>query len=871
MNISSSIECIYVMLKKYTFLFLSFSLAFVITSCHNDVGEVNPGTEQSNPITIPLQFGEVEGELFGYVFDNDNNPVAGAKVEIYSGETTTNEFGVFTFIDSKLDPQGTFVRVEKSGYLLGSDFVYPNSDGKGTARIKMLKVINESGFQASEGGTIQFINGGSITFSPSSLIRNNGSIYDGAVRSTAYRLSPIDPELGSQMSGGLVGIDKQGRHRVLSTYGILAVELRGFDNQKLKLKSDKVAQLSLPIDDEIQNFVEDVVPVWNFDFQDGLWHEYITTSNDGQQFSTSINTLGYWNIAIPSAVSQVCGRLIYTNELPAKNYTVQVINNGLPSRIGVTDQDGYFCGKVPLGENLNIQIMHPTCGEVLKEIIRGPFEDVGTIGDIVIEIEEKYLSGTIECTGELNSNSTIIVKSNNQTNVFYPNANGSFNINLEEIVCGTNSSFSIFAYDNSSEMASTTLDLTTNISESIKLEVCTSECLAERVFEYEKEDYCTDGEYSRVTIKVTNGSGEYTYEWQNGSTDEFINDPTSGNTICVNVVDEVTGCVYSFCDEVSSYERLNIESIRALNTECLITSGVIDLELVGGKQPLQYNWTGPNGYTSIEAQIEDLAPGTYTLMIQDGGNCEVQETVEVYDVTTPIQSSKEDFCDLSIITIEEIDGYMPYTYNWSAGNPQGNELYVYTPGVYNLTMTDANLCTRSLSLTISKAGSLPKINPEYNCDVGIVTFSDMQVGFDYYYQPFGTNDKIPVNMVQGNIEIAIIESGYRFEIGSENSNFSNCFIEESIELPRFDGLQIGDITSPTCEMCEDGHINFDIDVDENCQNCTPGDGIVIRSEDGVDVTESNELNQLENGEYYVVVLDGNTGCYIAHSPVVLEQ
>ena len=101
--------------------------------------------------------------------------------------------------------------------------VYPNSNGQGTARIKMLKVINEPSFEASEGGVINITGGGTITFPPSSLIRGNGSIYDGIVKSTVYKLSPSDSEFGVEMSGGLLGIDNKGRHRVLSTYGMLAI------------------------------------------------------------------------------------------------------------------------------------------------------------------------------------------------------------------------------------------------------------------------------------------------------------------------------------------------------------------------------------------------------------------------------------------------------------------------------------------------------------------------------------------------------------------------------------------------------------------------------------------------------------------------
>lgn len=842
----------------------------LVMSCHNDIGDVNPDTEQTNQTTVPLVFNEIEGDLIGYIFDDSNSPIIGANVSIYSGATTTNEFGVFIFKDTKLDPQGTFVKVEKSGYLLGSDLVYPNSNGKGTAKIMMLKIRNVESFQASDGGTIEIEGGGTITFPPSSLIRANGSTYDGIVKSTAYRISSNDPELGVRMSGGLLGLDNKGRHRVLSTYGVMVVELRGFDNQKLRLKSDKVADLIFPIDNELQNFVENDVPAWSFNFDDGLWHENIITSNDKQNFYVSINTLGYWNMALSSGISQVCGKLIYDNQLPAENYEVQIINNGLPSRIGITDHDGFFCGKVPLGENLKFQVLHPICGGIIKELNLDPFEDVGTIGDVVIEVDEIYISGTIECNGELNENSTIIIVSNGLTNIFYPNANGAFSINLEAISCNSSSSFSIFAYNDDTETASEILELSSNSSEPLTLDVCDEVCTAELVFTYVKDDYCTDGEYNRVLVEVLNGSEDYTYEWQDGSANSFFNDPSSGGEVCVSVKDIVTGCDYFLCDEVSSHKRLSIESMYASNTECLLTSGFIVLDVAGGREPLTYEWEGPDGFTSNDAEVKDLSPGIYTVIIKDDSGCDVTESVIVQEVTTQFELMTEDFCNATRIIIQDIDGYKPYTYKWSVEGETGDELYVYTAGNYGVTITDANLCIRSNSVVLANIGTLPEISPAYNCDAGIITFSDMEEGFDYYYQSFGSSDKIPINMVNGKLDVSIIEAGYRFEIGSENPLYSDCLISETINLPQFEGLEVGSINNASCDTCADGHIEYEVNTSENCQDCEVGGAIVIDSENGDDVTEINVQMQLEKGEYYVIVLDSNSGCYIAHELVILD-
>jgi hypothetical protein len=308
------------------------------------------------------------------------------------------------------------------------------------------------------------------------------------------------------------------------------------------------------------------------------------------------------------------------------------------------------------------------------------------------------------------------------------------------------------------------------------------------------------------------------------------------------------------------------------NTECLVSSGFINMEVVGGKGVLEYEWSGPDGYFSDDSNIKDLSPGEYSLVIRDGAECEVSESIEVYNVTTPIELNIEDECSVSIITIDENEGYKPYTYDWgeSGGMASGNKLFVYSPGVYKLTITDANLCARSTSLTLNKVGLLPEIDTDFDCEAGVVTFSNIESGFEYFYQSFGSSEKIPLEVMQGKLEILILEAGYRFEIGSEDSELVDCSKSEEIELPKFEGLEIGTSINPSCETCADGSIEYEIVMSADCQGCSPGDVIVINAENGSNVTNLNDQKELEKGEYYVIVLDENSGCYVAHSLVILE-
>ena len=129
---------------------------------------------------------------------------------------------------------------------------------------------------------------------------------------------------------------------------------------------------------------------------------------------------------------------------------------------------------------------------------------------------------------------------------------------------------------------------------------------------------------------------------------------------------------------------------------------------------------------------------------------------------------------------------------------------------------------------------------------------------------------ITLEFVQGNIEVPILDAGYRFEIGSENPEINGCVTTELVELPRFEGLEILDVVDVSCESCTDGSIVYNADFGADCIDCTPGEILVIEADSGENVTNINNEQMLGKGTYFVVVLDENSGCYVAHEMAVVE-
>ncbi|MFZ1750513.1 MAG: carboxypeptidase-like regulatory domain-containing protein, partial [Saprospiraceae bacterium] len=198
-------------------------LVITMTSCHKDSEESNE--ETYTPFTAEV-YQEVGASLIGYVYDENNEPVADARVSIYSNTTKTNKWGVFSFKDVKMDKHGTYLKVIKDGYILGSDYIYPIEGAVSYSYVKMAILDGSKTFESNAGGNIAVIGGGQITFNPGTIMDAKGVAYNGKVSVTSRYLHPEDKDLDHKMPGGLIADAANGNTVILGTLGMMSVELR---------------------------------------------------------------------------------------------------------------------------------------------------------------------------------------------------------------------------------------------------------------------------------------------------------------------------------------------------------------------------------------------------------------------------------------------------------------------------------------------------------------------------------------------------------------------------------------------------------------------------------------------------------------------
>ncbi|HZV70781.1 MAG TPA: T9SS type A sorting domain-containing protein [Saprospiraceae bacterium] len=203
----------------------------------------------------------------------------------------------------------------------------------------------------------------------------------------------------------------------------------------------------------------------------------------------------------------------------------------------------------------------------------------------------------------------------------------------------------------------------------------------------------------------TGGLVPYSFEWSNGSAAFMIVDLAPG-IYTVTITDDA-GCTASQSVAVNAFgcPTLSIGAF-VVNPECFgICNGVIQIQAVGnGTPPYSYFWS--NG--TVSSGLTGLCAGDFSVTVVDDNGCSVSET---YVLTEPSQivpgalSSAETApgANDGSAWASPSGGVGAYTYLWS--NSSTDSLITgLVPGIYTVTVSDANGCSASQAVAVSMFG-----------------------------------------------------------------------------------------------------------------------------------------------------------------------
>ncbi len=229
-------------------------------------------------------------------------------------------------------------------------------------------------------------------------------------------------------------------------------------------------------------------------------------------------------------------------------------------------------------------------------------------------------------------------------------------------------------------------------------------------FEFAQVDTvsCFGGSDGGIVVMPSGGTPDYTYAWDVvPMTTGTLTDLVSG-TYCCTITDD-NGCTTSGCVTIPQPEVLELFVMGDTALNCFgDLSGTINYFATGGNPNAgyTYEWT-PDVGGGMTLTLEDLPAGTYTGTVTDGKGCSGTTTIEITqptELTVDATATAETTAGANDGTVSALaNGGTPgYTYDWGPAGAAAN-LSNLDPGVYTVTVTDANGCEVTNTVIVQPA------------------------------------------------------------------------------------------------------------------------------------------------------------------------
>lgn len=331
-------------------------------------------------------------------------------------------------------------------------------------------------------------------------------------------------------------------------------------------------------------------------------------------------------------------------------------------------------------------------------------------------------------------------------------------------------------------------------------------------------------------------------------------------------INDAGGCPFSNSYTITEPTDITITIDSENDIACYNTAnGSINITVNGGTGAYTYTWTkGGNPYATTE-DIANLSPGFYVVSVTDANNCGPKTAsftiTEPPQLTVNLVSQVNVLCygaSTGAITVSVLGGTIGTGYNFSWVGPNGftsvnQNLTAIAAGTYNLTVTDANSCTQTLSVIITQSTDIviaytttPITCYGANNASMVVTLSGGNPGYTFVWSNLSTS-LTQTNLSAGNYTITVTDN-----VG--------CIKTETIVIPQAPVFTVNPIVfNVSCFGANNGSINL---------NLTGGIApVALTWADGS--TAGLIRNNLPPGVYSATISDG-TPCYIQRTFTIIE-
>ncbi|MEO8404240.1 MAG: hypothetical protein ABI480_06585 [Chitinophagaceae bacterium] len=399
--------------------------------CQREVsnGGLMPGLNgnTSTPITATLQ---------GNVFNEIDQPAAGVNIKVGNKTAITDAQGYFRIEKATLDKNASTVQAEKNGYFK-TYRTFSATSGVNQVVIKLIRKSIAGTVNAGAGGDVTLSNGAKIALPANGIVKAAGGTYTGTVNVYAAYIDPTATDVLKTVPGSFLANDKDNKRVMLSSYGMLAVELESASGEKLQIASGNTATLISPIPTDLLAKAPSTIKLWYVDEQTGIWKEEGEATKTGNNYVGQVKHFTYWNCDVAGAVINLTTTIKTQNGLPMAYASIAILPVATDADSsyyggcahGYTDSLGQINGPVPANRTLLLQVLGP-CNNVIYSQHIGPFSSDVSLPTITVSLTSAYLttiSGKIvDCNNSAVSNGFAVIVYDYMKRYVRTNSNGEF-------------------------------------------------------------------------------------------------------------------------------------------------------------------------------------------------------------------------------------------------------------------------------------------------------------------------------------------------------------------------------------------------------------------------------------------------------------
>ncbi|MBI3510676.1 MAG: PKD domain-containing protein [Bacteroidetes bacterium] len=276
---------------------------------------------------------------------------------------------------------------------------------------------------------------------------------------------------------------------------------------------------------------------------------------------------------------------------------------------------------------------------------------------------------------------------------------------------------------------------------------------------------CNAANNGSATVTPSTGTPPYTYSWNpSAQTTQTATNLGPGTYTCT--VTSSDGCTTTVTVTITEPPALTLAS-TGLSTTC---SANCDGQLVviptGGTQPYTFLWnTG-----CATASCTNNCAGNYTVTVTDLNGCTQTSTTTITSPPpiTAAMSSTTAHCNNpdGSATVNASGGTGAFTYSWAPSGGNAATANNLTPGTYTVTVTDANNCVITNTVTVANAPGVNITQQAFSnvscfgaCDGSVtISASGGTTPYTYAWLPSGGNAASASNLCNGNYTCTVTDA-----------------------------------------------------------------------------------------------------------------